>query len=692
MAILNGMKIKIKLLLIILCSFFLFSSLQSQTKVDSLKELLSKSEGKQKLKLLIQVGYFLSSEDPNEAIKYLDAAIDLSEKVNSKWSKADALFNKGVALWHLGEINQSDDYYKKAIPIYEEFHDSLSLIKVFNSQAINHQMKGDINLAVETFFRSLEYAKKINDKPTILNTLLNIGVIYDNNGDNEKALRYYFEAVNYADENNKASLALLQSYIAEIYIETKRFDDAEEYLNQAVKNSRSSGDTKSLIWAYTNLGEIQLSKGINKSAENYFKESLKLARKIDYKLEIVHALTELGKFYNKVQNYPESEKLLKEAIKLSEELNSLSDLSNLNQELASLYYNTGNYKKAYETRLKYKQYSDSLYVVANSEKIAELQTKHELKQKERETQLLLNENELQKKIIRSQKIIALVISILAIASIIFIWVLLRNRNKILKAKDLLQIKNEEVENSRLEISKKNDVLAGLNTTKDKFFSIIAHDLRNPIAAFVNISDLLEEDFDKLSEADKKDIISQMNVSSKNLIRLLENLLTWARLSNNKIEVYPEKVLLADVIDSAVHPYLQSAQNKRIKLNINIPNNVLITTDKFIFQAIIGNLLNNAIKFSNTLSEISVEFVKEKEQFIFSVKDHGIGIEPSQLRSIFVLGKVSTGRGTMGESGTGLGLVLVKELVEKLNWKIDVKSEVNAGSRFMIYIPDSDVEL
>ncbi|MBK7632471.1 MAG: tetratricopeptide repeat protein [Ignavibacteriales bacterium] len=110
--------------------------------------------------MLIKLGYFLSSENPNEAIKYLDEAISLSEKVNSKWSKADALFNKGVALWHLGEINQSDEYYQKAIPIYEEFHDSLSLIKVFNSQAINHQMKGNINLAVENFFHSLDYAKR----------------------------------------------------------------------------------------------------------------------------------------------------------------------------------------------------------------------------------------------------------------------------------------------------------------------------------------------------------------------------------------------------------------------------------------------------------------------------------------------------------------------------------------------------
>jgi signal transduction histidine kinase len=268
---------------------------------------------------------------------------------------------------------------------------------------------------------------------------------------------------------------------------------------------------------------------------------------------------------------------------------------------------------------------------------------------------------------------------------------LRNRNKILKTKNQLLIKNEKIENHRKEISGKNETLGELNATKDKFFSIIAHDLRNPIAAFVNISELLEQDFDKLSEADKKEIITQMNVSSKNLIRLLENLLTWARLSNNKIEVYYEKVLLIDIINSSVHPHLQSAQNKKVKMNFEIPSNLLISTDKFIFQAIIGNLVNNAIKFSNTLSEINIDFIEQKENCQLIIKDHGIGIEPSQIRNIFTLGKVSTGRGTMGESGTGLGLVLVKELVEKLNWQINVKSEVNTGTEFIITIPKSDID-
>ena len=680
------MKIKINIISIIFIFLFLINPIQSQTQIDSLKGLISKSEGKQKLKLLIEAGYFLSSENPNEAINYLNEAITLADKINSRWSKADAIFNKGVALWHLGDINQSDKLYEEAIKIYEEFNDSLSLIKVFNSQAINHQMKGNVDLAFETFLRSLDYAKKIGDNVTILNTLLNIGVMYDNNGDYENCLKYYLEGLTYAENSDKATLALLQSYIAEVYLSLKNIEKAEKYLEQAIQNSRSVNDSKSLIWAYSILGNIQLDKNNYQAAEKYFTESLLLARKTEYKLEIIHALSDLGKYYNRTNNVSESEKSLTEAFNLAKELNSLTDLSIIYKEFSDLYSKNQNFKKAFEYHQKYKETSDSLFTLSNSAKIAELQTKHELKQKERETELLVHENELQKKIINSQKIIALVISLLAIVFIIFIWMLLKNRNKILKAKNLLQFKNDEIENNRIEISEKNEVLAGLNATKDKFFSIIAHDLRNPIAAFVNISELLELDYDRISDKDKREIIGQMNSSSKNLIRLLENLLTWARLSNNKIDVYPENLLMKDVLESSIHPYLQSAQNKKIKITINVPEDLSVETDRFVIQTIIGNLINNAIKFSNQHSEINVSLVNENALHKLIIKDNGIGIEESQLRNIFLLGKISTGRGTMGEGGTGLGLVLVKELVELLNWHIEAKSKVNAGSEFVITIP------
>lgn len=341
------MKRKSNIISAIVCFLFLFSSIQAQSQVDSLKVLLSKTEGKTKIKLLVKVGYFLSSENPNEAIKYLDEAIQLSDKTKNKWNKADALFNKGVALWHLGEITQSDKYYEDAIKIYDEFNDSLSMIKVFNSQAINHQMKGNVDLAFETFLRSLDYAKKMGDKATVFNTLLNIGIMYDNNSNYDKCLYYYYESLKYADEVDKSSVALLQSYVAEVYLTLKNNEKAEEYLKKAVENSKLSNDTNSLIWAYSSLGKIELDKKNFGAAENYFNESLSLAQNTEFKLEIIHALTDLGKFYNKTNNFSKAEENLSQALRLSNEINSLSDLNLIYGELSSLYYKRQEFKKAY---------------------------------------------------------------------------------------------------------------------------------------------------------------------------------------------------------------------------------------------------------------------------------------------------------------------------------------------------------
>lgn len=683
-----GLINRAKIIFLTILIFLFISSVTvfTQSEVDSLKTLLSTAKGKEKIRLLIEMGYFLSSENPKEAIQYLDKAIKLAQESGAEWSLADAYFNKGVALWHLGEIEESDKQYELAIPIYQELKDSLSLIKVFNSQAINQNLKGNVEQTFKIFFQSLDYAKKIGDNETIVNTLLNIGVTYDNKGDLNNALKYYYEALEIVNENSKATIALLQSYIAEVYLTLNNHAKAEEFIKKALENSKASNDTKSLIWAYSSLGKIELEKQNYNQAEKYFKESLLLAEKTDFKLEIIHSLTDLGRFSLTVNKFNESEDYLMRALQLSNELNSLSDLSIIYNQLALLSSKRHNYKEAFEYHKKYKTISDSLFNLSYTEKIADLQAKHELKRVESESEILKVENELQKKIISSQRIIALIISLFSIASIIFIWVLLRNRNNILKTRNELFIKHEEINIQRKEISQKNDELANLNATKDKFFSIIAHDLRNPIAAFVNISDLLEYDFERLSNSDKKEIISQMNVSSKNLIILLENLLTWARLSNKKIEMYPEELILSDVIESSITPYLQSAKNKKIKIVTDLPNEIVIHSDKFMIQTIIGNLINNAIKFSNSLSEIIISVKDNRDHYLLSVKDHGIGIEESQLRSIFLLGEAQTGRGTMGESGTGLGLVLVKDLIDILKWKIEVKSKINKGTEFLITIP------
>ncbi|WP_337873052.1 tetratricopeptide repeat protein [Ignavibacterium sp.] len=676
------MKKNLAILLLVLLN----TSFIAQVNIDSLITLSKSAEGKDKINLMIRIGYYLGSDNPNEAVKYLDEAIELSDKLNLTSKKADALFNKGVALWHLGKIQDSENYYNQAKLIYVELKDTLSLIKLYNSEAINYSMRGRTDIALETFFRSLDFAKKIGDRPTTFNTIFNIGIVFDNRGELDKAIENYLQALQYADE--QGSRALVENYLADIYLTRKDFKKAEEYLNNAIINAQASGDVNSLIWSYTNLGTLYFEKNKLQEAEKSFLSALELSRKSDYKLDIIHSLTELGKFYFKENKLKEAEKNLIEAFQLAKEINSVQDLTNITGTLKELYAQQNNYKEAFEFLNLNKQYSDSLLTIKQNEKILELETKYAVKQKEKEAELLKSENELQKKVIETQRLIAIIVSVLGLVLVILLALLIRSRRKILAAQKDLILKNEEIELRRKEVAEKNKELEILNSTKDKFFSIIAHDLRNPIAGFVSISDILETDYDRISDYEKKSLLSQMNNSSKNLIALLENLLTWARLSSNKIEIVKSISTLSELVRTAVSPYEHWAKSKKVNLRVDISEDKKIETDPFIFQTVVGNLVNNAVKFSNSGDTVTISTRIESGGIKISVKDNGVGIPEHRLKNIFGFDNKKTTKGTMNESGTGLGLVLVKELSDKMNWRIDVESKPQLGSEFVIAISEN----
>lgn len=679
-------RISLTIIFLFLVSHHFQIVIYAQENIDSLITLSKQTESNDKIGLLIKIGYYLSSDNPKEAIKYLDEAITLAEKTDNKWKKADALFNKGVALWHLGNISESEKFYEEAKIIYEEFKDTLSLTKLFNSKAINYSMRGRTDLALETFFKSLDFAKRLGDRPTIFSTLFNIGIVFDNRGELDKALDNYMQALVYCDDI--AAKALVENYIAEIYLTKKDLTTAEKFLNDAIIHAQKSGDSNSLVWSYTNLGNLNFQRKKYDVAESNFKQALELAKKSEYKLDIIHSLTELGKFYFKNQKYKLAEEYLLESFKLAKEINSFQDLVSISSILTDIYYETNRFKEAFEYLKINTNYADTLQSITQNENIAKLEARYELEQKGKEAELLKSENELQRKVIETQRIIAILVSVLGLVLVALLWLMVRNRKRILAAQKDLIMKNEEIELSRKEIAAKNKELEILNSTKDKFFSIIAHDLRNPIAGFVSISDLLETDYDRISDQEKKSLLSQMNNSSKNLIALLENLLTWARLSSNKIEIVKSKSTLSELVSSAVNPYEHWAKSKRVNLRIEISENKKIETDPFIFQTVVGNLVNNAIKFSNSGDAVTVNTKIENGIIKLSVKDNGVGIPEHRLKNIFGFDNKKTTKGTMNESGTGLGLVLVKELSDKMSWKIEVHSKPQLGSEFILSISDN----
>lgn len=223
--------------------------------------------------------------------------------------------------------------------------------------------------------------------------------------------------------------------------------------------------------------------------------------------------------------------------------------------------------------------------------------------------------------------------------------------------------------------------------KDKFFSIIAHDLKNPLNTLIGYTELLDLKYDKWNEEKSRKVIHTINEAALQLYKLLENLLQWARSQRGLLEIKKQKLNVIDLIRITLKDLQSTASKKGISVRTEIDNEKLsVLADKEMLLTIFRNLLSNAIKFTPEEGNIWIKAFNSGSFTHFIIEDTGVGIPDEALEKLFRIdGKYST-EGTNAESGTGLGLILCKEFVDKHQGKIWVESEIEKGSRFHIEIP------
>lgn len=238
-----------------------------------------------------------------------------------------------------------------------------------------------------------------------------------------------------------------------------------------------------------------------------------------------------------------------------------------------------------------------------------------------------------------------------------------------------------------EIKLKNEELLKLNAEKDKFFSIIAHDLRSPFSGFLGLTELMAEKLPSLTMDEVQLFAQTMRDSATNLFRLLENLLEWARMQQGLIPFNPRLIKLTPVVDECISMVVEAAKNKEIEVIYNIPANLRIFADSNMLHTIIRNLVSNAVKFTHKGGKINISAKTIDNKGIeISIKDTGIGMNSEMSQNLFKLGVRTNRKGTEGEESTGLGLVLCKEFIEKHTGRIWVESEVEKGTTFYFTIP------
>ena len=238
-----------------------------------------------------------------------------------------------------------------------------------------------------------------------------------------------------------------------------------------------------------------------------------------------------------------------------------------------------------------------------------------------------------------------------------------------------------------EIKLKNELLQTINAEKDKFFSIIAHDLRGPLSAFVEATKILTEDIKSMSLDQVKEIINVMKNDASNIYTLLENLLEWSRLQRGVMEFKPEKLFLLESVNSSIEAVKVAARKKSISIDSRIDPGMVISGDRHMFETILRNLVSNAVKFTPAGGKIIISSAAAETGSVeITVKDNGIGIPGDLMAKLFSLTEKSSRPGTEGEPSSGLGLHLCKEFIEKHGGRIFVKSEPGNGSSFSFPMP------
>jgi signal transduction histidine kinase len=621
------------LMLTVSCSF---AQNKEEKIVDSLKIELKKTKiDTVKINILNEICRYYFYESPVIGLEYSETALDLSKKIKWKKGIAVAYNHLGVCYWISKKSEKSIDCFQKSLVYYKELKDQDNIADNYNHLGTVYGEINNHKKALDYYNAAYKINTKINNVLQAANDFTGMADINFKIGNYQKALNYYEIAhQKYTEVSNIFGMGLTSFDIGKIYVIQKKYSNALEYFNKALDKFTESKSLYHIGNTYLEIGKVNYIFSLDNKKEKRNKLNLTI-------------------------------KNLKKAIQAFTEYKKFDRVNECNIELSKTYEEIGEYKLALDTYKEYVKIDKTVLTYEKENRLAELKTQREFEIKN--SQIVTQE--LKIKSDRRKVLLLITISIsIAILLVLFLWLYISKR----KTNQLLLDKNEEISN--------------INKQKDKFFSIIAHDLRGPFAGFLGLTELLAEEIEELDKDEIQFAAADMRKSAKNLNRLLDNLLEWSRMEQGLIPFSPKENNLADVVSDCVSPLQEMAAKKDIRIESNINKNIKIYADQNILQSVIRNFLTNALKFTPRNGIVKIEAREDLENTIISIADNGIGMDAKMAENIFHLDIKTNRIGTENEPSTGLGLILCKEFVEKHNGKIWVESEENKGSIFHFNFP------
>ncbi|KGO91200.1 tetratricopeptide repeat-containing sensor histidine kinase [Flavobacterium subsaxonicum] len=643
-------------LFLVCCSQSFAQQKEGQALIDSLEQQLYKiKQDAVGVNTLNSLSYVYNRVDPIKGMHYGKKAIALSQQIN--WSKGlcEAYRCYGINVSQTSDFKAALQYYQKALKIAIQLKDKDLQSKIYKNIGLANIASGRYPEGLKYSSLALKLSEELNNQNDIAANLSNIGIVYFDLRNYKKAIYYYQRARQINEKNNnKTYLISNLGNLGNIYKGVSDFPKALQYYTSALKLAVEVGDKSSECLFRSNVGHALL--GIKKygQAMVYFNEALQIAREIDMQNMISYNLGNKGEAYlemAKTASPPDGDKLamasgyLKEAIVINTEINDWERLHKDLLCLAEIEQLQGHFEQSLLNLKQADVYRDSIYNYDNKQTIKNLEDQRTIELKEK--QLQLNRLTLQNKERQKWYYISGISFLLILGGLIF-----------------KQSQNRKKTNSKLQLL--NEELDQANKIKTRFFSILNHDLRGPVASLVNFLHLQKEAPDMLTEENRKRLENKTINSTENLLQSMEDLLLWSKgqMENFSPQIKPVAVgyLFNDL---KKHFY----GTEGITFIFDDAEHITINTDENYFKTIMRNLTGNAIKVlvNTNMPTIAWKAWQDGGKVFLSLTDNGPGGSIDAFKALYDEKEV------VGIK-TGLGLHLIRDLAKAIDCKITVESQ------------------
>ncbi|MEJ7737592.1 MAG: tetratricopeptide repeat protein [Chitinophagaceae bacterium] len=537
-------------------------------------------------------------------------------------------------------------------------------------RGIHQELKNNYEKAIDFYLQSLEEARRINGLEYESAALSDLSIVYSYLKRPDKAKEMYLESARLSEKRGDLS-NLTTTYInlGAIYNKLQLQDSALAFLNKALKLSKPLENKIDLSSLYNNLGSVYYQSGNYDGALELFRKNMSNHSSGIHTAELWLDYLNIADVFIEKKKYDSARWYADSSLSLALALQSKSKEADSYDVLARLFSRKGNYEEAFKYQQKWYSIDTSLVNSEINHSIVGLQEKYNAR--EREHQNLLLSAAIEKEKLRSQNIAFLAIAAGLVAALIAGSLIQKRRAN----KKLLQV-NEL-------ITRQNDMLAVLNSEKNSLISIVSHDLSGPFASIKMWGHILQADNAYLNN-DQRKAVERIVSSTQNGERLIRTILDVEKAETNQHIVNLEEFDLNILAENLVSDCMSTAAKKGIHLHIERSSSpAYIISDRQLVTRIFENLLSNAMKFTPAGKNVWLKLTDEKKTVNIEVKDEGVGIPPEDLPNLYSKYSKISSRPTNGEASTGLGLSIVKRLVEEINGKIQCQSIVGIGSNFTV---------